>query len=125
MRLKLQLVMCNDQGDEETVTDVLTFNKHHQRIGRVADVHFATLPVMLRPPTEGEREDIMPGLCPHCHPDQVVKEGNTKVHICNTTLFRDLARPGCTMALRRLSVLLASPGVGGIAIGLCGHVPYD
>ncbi len=32
MRLKLQLVMCNDQGDEETVTDVLTLNKHHQRI---------------------------------------------------------------------------------------------
>src|SRR3989442_2727914 len=32
MRLKLQLVMCNDQGDEETVTDVLTLTKHHQRI---------------------------------------------------------------------------------------------
>jgi hypothetical protein len=32
MRLKLQLVMCNDQGDEETVTDVLTLNKHHQHI---------------------------------------------------------------------------------------------
>jgi hypothetical protein len=32
MRLKLQLVMCNDQGDEETVTDVLALNKHHQRI---------------------------------------------------------------------------------------------
>src|SRR6266481_4284703 len=32
MRLKLQLVMCNDQGNEETVTDVLTLNKHHQRI---------------------------------------------------------------------------------------------
>src|SRR4029434_6512570 len=32
MRLKLQLVMCNDQGDEETVTDVITLNKHHQRI---------------------------------------------------------------------------------------------
>ena len=32
MRLKLQLVMCNDQGDEETVTDVLTLDKHHQRI---------------------------------------------------------------------------------------------
>jgi hypothetical protein len=24
--------MCNDQGDEETVTDVFTLNKHHQRI---------------------------------------------------------------------------------------------
>ena len=32
MRLKLQLVMCNDQGKEETVTDILTLNKHHQRI---------------------------------------------------------------------------------------------
>ena len=32
MRLKLQLVMCNDQGDEETVTDVLTLNKSNQRI---------------------------------------------------------------------------------------------
>ena len=28
MRLKLQLVMCNDQGEEETVTDVLTLDKH-------------------------------------------------------------------------------------------------
>src|SRR2546428_4082412 len=32
MRVKLQLVMCNDQGDEETVTDVITLNKNHQRI---------------------------------------------------------------------------------------------
>src|SRR5882724_7196266 len=32
MRVTLQLVMCHDQGDEETVTDVLTLNKHHQRI---------------------------------------------------------------------------------------------
>ena len=32
MRLKLQLVLCNDQGEEETVTDVIPLNKHHQRI---------------------------------------------------------------------------------------------
>ena len=32
MRLKLQLVMCNDQGEEETVTDGITLTKHHQRI---------------------------------------------------------------------------------------------
>src|SRR5262245_58078248 len=32
MRVKLQLVICNDEGDEETVTDVLTLNKKHQRI---------------------------------------------------------------------------------------------
>jgi hypothetical protein len=28
MRVKLQLVMCNDEGHEETVTDVITLNKH-------------------------------------------------------------------------------------------------
>src|SRR5229473_1393129 len=32
MRVKLQLVMCNDQGDEETVTDIITLNKDNQRI---------------------------------------------------------------------------------------------
>jgi len=32
MRVKLQLVMCSDEGDEETVTDVIILNKHHQRI---------------------------------------------------------------------------------------------
>jgi hypothetical protein len=32
MRVKLQLVMCNDKGDEETVTDVITLNKNTQRI---------------------------------------------------------------------------------------------
>jgi hypothetical protein len=32
MRIKLQLIMCNDQGDEETVTDVITLNKNNQRI---------------------------------------------------------------------------------------------
>ena len=32
MRVKLQLVMCNDEGDEETVTDVITLTKNHQRI---------------------------------------------------------------------------------------------
>ena len=29
MRVKLQLVMCNDQGEEETVTDVITLNKNN------------------------------------------------------------------------------------------------
>jgi hypothetical protein len=32
MRVKLQLVLCNDQGDEETVTDIITLNKNHQRL---------------------------------------------------------------------------------------------
>src|SRR5499425_2389669 len=32
MRVKLQLVICHDEGHEETVTDVITLNKHHQRI---------------------------------------------------------------------------------------------
>jgi len=32
MRVKLQLVICHDDGHQETVTDVLTLNKHHQRI---------------------------------------------------------------------------------------------
>ena len=32
MRVKLQLVICHDDGQEETVTDVITLNKHHQRI---------------------------------------------------------------------------------------------
>jgi hypothetical protein len=32
MRVKLQLVLCNDKGEEETVTDVITLNKNHQRI---------------------------------------------------------------------------------------------
>src|SRR5262245_9664848 len=49
--------------------------------GRVSDVHFATLHIMLSPPAERERESIIPGLCPHCHTDQVMKDGNTKVHI--------------------------------------------
>src|SRR4029450_1654734 len=32
MRVKLPLVMCHDQGEEETVTDVIALNKHPQRI---------------------------------------------------------------------------------------------
>jgi hypothetical protein len=32
MRVKLQLVICHDEGHEETVTDVITLNKDHQRI---------------------------------------------------------------------------------------------
>ena len=32
MRVKLQLVMCSDEGHEETVTDVITLNKNNQRI---------------------------------------------------------------------------------------------
>src|SRR2546427_133920 len=32
MRVKLQLVMCSDEGQEETVTDVITLNKNTQRI---------------------------------------------------------------------------------------------
>ena len=32
MRVKLQLVICHDDGHEETVTDVITLNKNPQRI---------------------------------------------------------------------------------------------
>src|SRR5262245_19086179 len=32
MRVKLQLVICNDEGQEETVTDVIALNKNQQRI---------------------------------------------------------------------------------------------
>jgi hypothetical protein len=32
MRVKLQLVICHDDGHEETVTDVITLDKHNQRI---------------------------------------------------------------------------------------------
>src|SRR6266516_4371218 len=32
MRVKLQLVLCSDEGQEETVTDVITLNKNSQRI---------------------------------------------------------------------------------------------
>ena len=32
MRVKLQLVICHDEGHEETVTDVITLNKSHRRI---------------------------------------------------------------------------------------------
>src|SRR5438874_12230546 len=32
MRVKLQLVICHDNGHEETITDVITLNKNNQRI---------------------------------------------------------------------------------------------
>jgi len=32
MRVKLQLVMCSDAGQEETVTDVITLDKNYRRI---------------------------------------------------------------------------------------------
>src|SRR5216683_3106752 len=32
MHVKLQLVMCSDEGQEETVTDVITLDKNHRRI---------------------------------------------------------------------------------------------
>src|SRR5439155_26326548 len=32
MRVKLQLVMGSDEGQEETVTEVITLDKNHQRI---------------------------------------------------------------------------------------------
>ena len=32
MRIKLQLVMCSDDGQEETITDVVTLQKDSQRI---------------------------------------------------------------------------------------------
>jgi hypothetical protein len=32
MRVKLQLVLCSDEGQEETVTEVITLNKNNQRL---------------------------------------------------------------------------------------------
>ena len=32
MRVKLQLVLCSDEGQEETITDVITLNKNNERI---------------------------------------------------------------------------------------------
>jgi hypothetical protein len=29
MRIKLQLVICDDTGQEATVTDIVTLKKHH------------------------------------------------------------------------------------------------
>jgi hypothetical protein len=39
MHVKLQLVMCNDQGDEETITDIITLNKNHQRIEHLGSLN--------------------------------------------------------------------------------------
>ena len=39
MRVKLQLVICNDEGQEETVTDVIALNKHQQRIEHLGLKH--------------------------------------------------------------------------------------
>jgi hypothetical protein len=36
MRVKLQLVMCNDDGREETVTDIVTLKKDSTRIEHLA-----------------------------------------------------------------------------------------
>jgi len=32
MRVKLQLVMCSDDGQEETITDIVTLQRDSQRI---------------------------------------------------------------------------------------------
>jgi hypothetical protein len=32
MRVKLQLVICDDDGQEETITEVVTLRKDHRRI---------------------------------------------------------------------------------------------
>ena len=49
MRVKLQLVICNDKGDEETVTDVLTLNKNTQRIEHLRlPLEFEALSVTVR-----------------------------------------------------------------------------
>ena len=32
MRVKLQLVLCSDEGQEETVTDVITLDKDNRRV---------------------------------------------------------------------------------------------
>ena len=38
MRVKLQLVMCSDEGHEETVTDVITLNKNSHRIEHLSSI---------------------------------------------------------------------------------------
>jgi hypothetical protein len=40
MRVKLQLVICSDEGQEETVTDVITLDKNHQRIEQLGSLNF-------------------------------------------------------------------------------------
>ena len=37
MRVKLQLVMCSDDGQEETVMDIVTLKKDCQRIEHLGD----------------------------------------------------------------------------------------
>jgi hypothetical protein len=37
MRIKLQLVICHDDGHEETVTDVITLNPGSRGSGRVRE----------------------------------------------------------------------------------------
>jgi hypothetical protein len=63
-----------DPGDSE-----LSFPNTH--IGRVSDVHFTILHVMLMPSSEGERHNTHSCALPPCHTDQVMQGGKTKVHI--------------------------------------------
>jgi hypothetical protein len=39
MRVKLQLVLCSDEGQEETVTDVITLNKNNGRIEHLGSLN--------------------------------------------------------------------------------------
>jgi uncharacterized protein YqiB (DUF1249 family) len=39
LRVKLQLLICHDAGQEETVTDVVALNKHQQRIEHLGLKH--------------------------------------------------------------------------------------
>ena len=47
MRVKLQLVICHDDGHEETVTDAITLKKNNQRIEHQEHSVNLTLPVIV------------------------------------------------------------------------------
>jgi len=57
MRVKLQLVMCHDDGHEETITDVITLNKNNKRRKRNKKV--AVSAVMICSPIRGTLEGAL------------------------------------------------------------------
>src|SRR3977135_2635073 len=122
MRVKLQLVICHDDGQEETVTDVIALNKNNQRIEHLG-LSLAESQQLLGPlHPHLLQQQVNPFLdthstCPDCGPPLKLKARGSRSFrtLFGTFTFQSPrlepcdCKPHKTASFRPLSALLTEP----------------
>src|SRR4029450_3663385 len=111
MRVQLQRVLCSDEGQEETVTDVITLNKNHQRLEQLG-LTLAEAKQLLSTLQRHNHQDLSALARRHPLPDHQVRLGAGLRSLINSLGSTFGIAVAGIMLEQRLAVRLALLGEG-------------